>query len=80
MKYRKTQTIDAEQFDGSDKMIRKYGIRDYLPVFKTGRITTFGGKVDVRIGDWIATGSNGEHWSIADPIFKRTYKPVEEKQ
>ena len=25
------------------------------------------------IGDWIATGIDGEHWAIKDDIFKKTY-------
>jgi len=73
MKYRKTELIEAERFDGSYKMRRKYGIRKYIPVFKAGRIDTFQGEVDVHIGDWIATSSDGEHWPIADDIFKKTY-------
>lgn len=24
-------------------------------------------------GMWIATGKNGEHWPIADDVFKQTY-------
>lgn len=30
----------------------------------------------INKGDWIATGIDGEHWCIADDIFKRTYEEV----
>lgn len=26
-----------------------------------------------NIGDWIATGVNGDHWPIADDVFRKTY-------
>lgn len=83
MKYIKTETIDAIQFDGSEAMIEKYSIRlvtlyqiadefEYVPFM----IETLEAWVTIEVGDWIATGINGEHWVIADEIFKQTYKPV----
>jgi hypothetical protein len=36
-------------------------------------VKTIEGDLKVKPGDWIATGSNGEHWPIADNIFKNTY-------
>ena len=27
----------------------------------------------LTIGDWIATVTNGEHWSVKDEIFKKTF-------
>ncbi|WP_106904676.1 DUF1642 domain-containing protein [Lactiplantibacillus plantarum] len=27
----------------------------------------------INLHDWIATGVNGEHWAIADDVFKKTY-------
>nr|DAM08122.1 MAG TPA: Protein of unknown function (DUF1642) [Caudoviricetes sp.] len=36
-------------------------------------IKTLEGDLKVNPGDWIATGLNGEHWPIADDIFKKTY-------
>ena len=73
--YRKTATIKAEQFDGSEEMIKKYGIGtiDNYQYY----IKTLEGDLVIRIGDWIATGVNGEHWAIADEIFKKTYEEVE---
>lgn len=32
------------------------------------------GRDEATLGDWIATGIDGEHWAIADDIFRRTYE------
>lgn len=79
--YRKIATIKAEQFDGSDKMIEKYGIKTdkefniaimdchYL-------LPTLEGRLALYKGDWIATGVDGEYWAIKNDIFKKTYQEV----
>ncbi|MBW1621524.1 DUF1642 domain-containing protein [Lactiplantibacillus plantarum] len=73
--YRKTATIKAEQFDGSDEMVDKYELIDAGTMLGTHHspevYLTGSGKLCV--GDWIATGANGDHWSIADDVFKKTY-------
>lgn len=73
--YRTTATIKAEQFDGSDEMVDKYELIDAGTMLGTHHspelYLTGSGKLNV--GDWIATGVNGEHWSIADDVFKKTY-------
>ena len=73
--YRKTDTIKAEQFDGSDEMVDKYELIDTGTMLGTHHspelYLTGSGKVDV--GDWIATDVHGEHWLIADDVFKKTY-------
>ncbi|MDO1603214.1 DUF1642 domain-containing protein [Lactiplantibacillus plantarum] len=73
--YRKTDTVKAEQFDGSDEMVDKYELIDAGTMLGTHHspelYLTGSGKVDV--GDWIATGVHGEHWLIADAVFKQTY-------
>ncbi|MGY5232841.1 hypothetical protein ACW9VY_01360 [Lactiplantibacillus plantarum] len=73
--YRTTATIKAEQFDGSDEMIDKYELIDTGTMLGTHHspevYLTGSGKLDV--GDWIATGVNGEHWAIANDVFKKTY-------
>ena len=58
--YRNTATIKAEQFDGSEEMVDKYHV-------------ILNGWEYINAGDWIATGANGEHWGIANDIFKKTY-------
>ena len=30
--------------------------------------------MNLKKGDWIATGVDGEHWVIADDIFHKTYE------
>ena len=32
------------------------------------------GNMSIDVGDWIATGINGEHWCIANNIFRKTYE------
>ena len=83
--YRKTATIQAEQFDGSEKMIKEYNIIDGLRIgygiYYSGiyRLPTKEGDMNISIGDWIATGIDGEHWAIDNDIFRETYEPVEEE-
>ncbi|GEO59596.1 hypothetical protein [Companilactobacillus bobalius] len=79
--YRKVATIKAEQFDGSNEMVNRYDI-------KTGEkylirsanchfiLPTLEGGEFLYIGNWIATGIDGEHWIIQDDIFKKTYVEV----
>jgi len=86
-KYRKMVTIEAEKFDGSDDMINKYHVRcdtEYMlsddPIeFQIApyQIETLEGWLNISAGDWIATGTNGEHWPIADDIFRKTYVEAE---
>ncbi|WP_353726403.1 DUF1642 domain-containing protein [Lactiplantibacillus plantarum] len=75
MKVYLKQLFQAEQFDGSNEMIDKYELIDAGTMLGTHHspelYLTGSGKVDV--GDWIATGVNGEHWAIADDVFKKTY-------
>lgn len=83
--YRKTATITAERFDGWMDTAQKYGIRiepdkdlsgvaiDELVPRGKYYLPTLEGKLEIHQGDWIATGVNGEHWPIADEIFKKTY-------
>ncbi len=77
--YRKTATIKAEQFDGSNKMIEKYNITPPMPLDPDYTINTLEGDMVLGVGDWVATGIDGEHWPIADDIFKKTYVEVKEK-
>jgi len=75
--YRKTATIKAEQFDGSDETIKRYKL-GFFKGMDTGTIyeytiLTTEGRMDLNMGDWIATGVNGEHWAISDDVFNKTY-------
>ncbi|ATI70858.1 hypothetical protein AMBR_LLDLPDMO_01128 [Lactiplantibacillus plantarum] len=81
--YRKTATIKAEQFYGSDEMVKKYRVRkdtEYMlsddPLeYQTVpyQIETLEGWANINVGDWIATGINDEHWPIKNDVFKKTY-------
>lgn len=75
MKFYRKQPIEAEQFDGSDEMIDKYELIDAGTMLGTHHspelYLTGSGKVDV--GDWIATGVNGERWAVTDGVFKKEY-------
>ena len=79
--YRKIATIEAEQFDGSQKMIKKYGIEDSAESGYNDSdwedeglcIPTKEGYLRINNGDWVATGIDGEHWPIADDVFRKTY-------
>lgn len=79
-KYRKTALIEAEQFDGSVDMKKKYHIVDKatfssVPYHEDRwSLPVKDGFVTVWLGDWIATGIDGEHWVIADDIFHKTYE------
>ncbi len=71
--YRKVKNIKAEQFDGSDEMIDKYTVTPPMPLDPDYTINTLEGDMVLGVGDWIATGSNDEHWAIAEDVFKKTY-------
>lgn len=73
--YQKKTTIKAERFIADPKQVFKYNIFpddnghefDYF-------LPTKEGDMKINKGDWIATGIDGEHWCIADDIFRRTYE------
>lgn len=82
-KYRKTALIEAEQFDGSDEMIEKYGILTDSG-FTTSNswsrwfvLPTKEGNMAFNEGDYISTGVEGEHWAIDKDVFEHTYERVE---
>ena len=75
--YRKKTTIKAERFNGSEEMIGRYHIWNVATPGKTWyTLETLEGPMKLQLGDWIATGIDGEHWAIADDIFRRTYEEV----
>lgn len=76
--YRKTATIEAEQFDGSPEMIEKYHIEYDGAYILPLRIETPEGWLGMKAGDWIATSGKSEYWPIADDVFKASYVEVEE--
>lgn len=80
--YRKTATIKAERFTGSNKQLNDYHIcfdrsKGHHHQVSQYYLPTKEGQMLLHKGDWIATGVDGEHWAIADDIFKRTYEKVD---
>lgn len=82
--YRKTATIKAEQFDGSFEMMMRYPIQyaSFISeIFPSGySLKTLEGDMKFDVGDYIATGLDGEHWAIKKEIFYKTYELVEEEE
>ncbi len=78
--YRKKTTIKAEQFDGSTKQIARYKVHIVGPTSWGDAsyflLPTKEGNMKINKDDWIATGIDGEHWAIANDIFRRTYEEV----
>lgn len=77
-KYIKTTNTEFEQFDGSDEMIGKYDIDpeqigEGMPIYQ---LETLRGTIQIFIGDWIATGAEGEHWPVDDDIFYKEYEKL----
>lgn len=80
-RYIETGTTEFEQFDGSNEMCEKYGIRPDMettnivtgiPMFYS--ILTHEGEIFFEVGAWIATGVDDEHHAVEDEIFRRNYK------
>lgn len=88
MKYRKKPVvIDAEQWRDKDVLnliTDNFPIRWNCGVYvdpdsKTGySIDTLEGKHEVISGDWIITGTHGEHYPVKEHIFPTIYEKVEE--
>lgn len=80
-KYRKTALIEAEQFNGSTKQIARYKVHVVGPTSWGGAshflLPTKEGNMKLNVGDYIATGVDGEHWAIDQDIFERTYERVD---
>lgn len=78
--YRKTETIMAEQFDGSDEMAKKY------PLYYIPQINSFMGNGDIKgtlmIGDWIVKHEDGSIEVVSNEEFEKKYtfyKPQEKQ-
>ena len=79
--HRKTALIEAEQFDGSIKQITRYKVHIVGPTSRGDTsyflLPTKKGNMKLNVGDYIATGVDGEHWAIAPEIFEKTYERVD---
>lgn len=85
--YRKKTTIRAEQFDGSEEMLKKWFIHDvksdgdYVSVknlISRYWYTTSASSVErpIHVNDWIVGKPPFPSYVIADDIFQRTYEEV----
>lgn len=72
--YRKKTTIKAEQFDGSEKMIKKYDIGKHEMYDDTWfYLYTVEGAMEIVKGDWIVSCESGT-WFIPDKVFRKIYE------
>jgi len=75
--FREKAIIQAEQFDGGWAMAKKYSLDNSATTSNKIKpkfyVPTLEGRLQVYVGDWIATGVNGEHWAISDEVFQKTY-------
>ncbi|VDG18223.1 hypothetical protein MUDAN_BIHEEGNE_03139 [Lactiplantibacillus mudanjiangensis] len=71
--YRKTATIQAEQFDGSQKMIRKYAhpVPKNVPEPSSNSWVTKNGLFEFHIGDWFISKPDGIYGPINNADFER---------
>lgn len=81
-KYRKIVPIEAEQFKATNKQISDYHIgldrsKGHRHQVKFYYLPTKEGEMKLHVGDYIATGVEGEHWAVAKDIFEKTYERVD---
>ena len=78
--YRKKTAIKAEQFDGSDEMVKKYDISTYsMDDSEWFDLYTVDGAMEIEKGDWII-GDDDKYWFIPDDIFRMTYEEMSEDE
>lgn len=80
-KYRKTVTVKAEQFDGSEEMKTQFHIRRYRKSqnekIATGYVLSAPGRLwRISVGDWIVSGNNFVCKVISNNEFKKEYEEV----
>lgn len=77
--YIKVATIKAEQFDGSDEMVKKYPI-EKMSIFGADHIEfhilTLNGWVILDVGDWIVADDSEKYQVIDDDNFKKSCTEV----
>lgn len=90
-KYRKIATIEAEQFDESDEMVKKYNLHYAFRSWQIDKAYRSldgdinhhdkGGRYErqtwgVPLGWWIVT-FRGDYYVVCDEGFRKTYEKVE---
>ena len=79
MKYRrKSIVVEAIQF--TEEMIRNRSYPDYVVVewgaFGSVRffLQTLEGEMEIKVGDWLITEDDGEHYQCKPDVFKKIYE------
>lgn len=73
-KYRKKTLIEAVQFNALGDHPAVVAASESPTGFGIFTLENTKLKFEVTPGDWIATGSAGEHYAIKDAIFRETYE------
>lgn len=78
--FRKTTSVEAMQFNGTDEAAAD-GISAFCPVGwfdgDVFMVPTLEGTLRATIGDWILKGGEGEFWPVRGDIFAKTYEPAD---
>jgi hypothetical protein len=77
--YKKKTTIKAEQFDGSNEMIEKYGLQEFgwkgfIKVPNSKKNFSFDAPMILEKGDWFIENDKGEIDVLSDEFFRRNYE------
>lgn len=76
--YKKKTTIKAEQFDGSDEMAEKYGLKKFgwRGFVREYGVNDFelGSPLLISKSDWIIRNEDGKYSVLPDRKFKQTYE------
>ena len=76
---KKPVVIDAIHFDGAnDSQVNEFAgglvwLESMPPI---GLIETLEGSMQLRSGDWLIRGVNGELYPCKNDIFQKTYEPA----
>lgn len=65
--------VEAEQFDGSFAMAKKYGIHDMVTDLNL-YLPTDDGDTIIDVGDWVVTNIASERHVISDETFRLMYE------
>ena len=63
--------------DGLILSLARYNPQNRTIEYAGFHIETLEGKMEAKVGDWIITGVNGEHYPCKPDIFEATYELVD---
>lgn len=78
-KYVKKVPVLAEQFDGSEKIAKQYGLKkfgyeDWIKVPNARNNFEIGAPMMISKGDWLLVKENGKYNVLSDEEFRRIYE------